>query len=769
MMPHKPTDRPENRDQNADRAALERAATYDTGEVVVGPWVRPEGTEVVDGELVETARPTYNTRRITVPHVPDEVRQRFADAAVAGTRASAPVIKRAGRGVYRHARYLGCGIADVWHAGVDRATHRDLTEAIKAARAAGDHQAVRELEATKAQVATSRVERVKLLAETLWKLAKAGMLGTACVGAVWTAVTLGHVGTGLYQQFDDGEGGFAEVWDPWWDWNTSVVTGIGDALDIAADVAPWALGALGAAAVVRLHHRGRDAATSSGADWAVTGAEPVDDTPRVLVTADGIVRALQHLAIPALTRAFKEGWTPTFALIPTREGEGQFKGYRAVFDLPMGVTPAMLSDKRDVLARNLNRNPIEVWPADDGQKRGGRPGFVDLYVADAGVMDKPTPAYPLLTDGTADVFRGVPIGITQRGEQVRMPLVASNFVIGGLPGQGKSNAMRVIMLGAALDPLAELRVHVFAANGDFDVYAPRLSRYVKGASAEHAEAATEHLRELHAEIARREGRLAEVGAKKLTRAISAKHPDLRPLVVAFSECHELFGDDEVGEEAAELATDVIKRGRKTGVIVGFDTQSARAGAMPPKVVENVGVNCCFYVKTWRNNDGFLGDGSFAAGIRATELRFNVDRGTMMTTGITDEQFELLRTHFIEVDDDRGWDAAEDVIRRSMEIVDPATPVQGSRPQRVVDAEESRDLLADVVEVLRGEAKVKTVDVAARLRELAPGYRPYKGLDGAGVKKALTAEGVRVTMSDGYDMVRPERVAEAIAKRSSAQE
>lgn len=735
--------------------------------------LRPEGrvgNEVVqDAEIVdEEPRQTYNTRRL--PSVPDEVRQKFADAAVAGTRASAPVIKRAGRGVYRHARYLGHGIADVWHAGVDRATHRDLTEAIKAARAAGDHQAVRELEATKAQVATSRVERVKLLAETLWKLAKAGMLGTACVGAVWTAVTLGHVGTGLYQQFDgDDATSFAEVWDPWWDWNVSVATGIGDALDTAADVAPWVLGVIGAAGVVRLHHRGRDAATSAGADWAITGAGPVDDTPRTLVTADGIVRALQHLPIPALSRAFKDGWQPTFALIPTREGEGVFKGYRTVFDLPMGVTPAMLSDKRDVLARNLNRNPIEVWPTDDGQKKGGRPGFVDLYVADAGVMDKPTPAYPLLTDGVADVFAGVPIGITQRGERVSMPLVGSNFVIGGLPGQGKSNAMRVIMLGAALDPLCELRVHVFAANGDFDVYAPRLSRYVKGASAEHAEAATEHLRELHAEIARREGRLAEVGAKKLTRAISAKHPDLRPLVVAFSECHELFGDDEVGEEAAELATDVIKRGRKTGVIVGFDTQSARAGAMPPKIVENVGVNCCFYVKTWRNNDGFLGDGSFAAGIRATELRFNVDRGTMMTTGITDEQFELLRTYFIEVDDDRGWDAAEDVIRRAMEIVDPATPVQGSCPQRVVDAEESRDLLADVAEVLRGEAKVKATDVAARLRELAPTYRPYQGLDGTRVKELLTDAGVRVTASDGYPVVRPERVAEAIAKRGTAQE
>jgi S-DNA-T family DNA segregation ATPase FtsK/SpoIIIE len=43
-----------------------------------------------------------------------------------------------------------------------------------------------------------------------------------------------------------------------------------------------------------------------------------------------------------------------------------------------------------------------------------RAGYLNLYVADSGVMDKPTPDYPLLLEGTADVFTGVPIGITQR-------------------------------------------------------------------------------------------------------------------------------------------------------------------------------------------------------------------------------------------------------------------------------------------------------------------------------------------------------------------
>jgi hypothetical protein len=46
-------------------------------------------------------------------------------------------------------------------------------------------------------------------------------------------------------------------------------------------------------------------------------------------------------------------------------------GFRAIFGLPDGATPGMVADKQDVLAANLRRTAIEVWPAD------------------AGIMDKP--------------------------------------------------------------------------------------------------------------------------------------------------------------------------------------------------------------------------------------------------------------------------------------------------------------------------------------------------------------------------------------------
>ena len=82
-------------------------------------------------------------------------------------------------------------------------------------------------------------------------------------------------------------------------------------------------------------------------------------------------------------------------------------------------------------------------------------------------------------------------------------------------------------------------------------------------------------------------RLADLGAKKVTRQLAKAHRDMRPIVALFSECHELFGHDEYGAVAAELATKTAKRARKTGVTLLFDTQSSRKEAIPPKLVELV--------------------------------------------------------------------------------------------------------------------------------------------------------------------------------------
>ena len=194
----------------------------------------------------------------------------------------------------------------------------------------------------------------------------------------------------------------------------------------------------------------------------------------------------------------------------------------------------MIADQRPVLARNVHRAEVEVWPSDAEQAGTGPAGTVAVWIADPGVLSKAAPEYPLMHEGTADVFEGVPAGISPRGDEIMVPIVGNNFVAGGQMGQGKSNACRVIMLGCALDPLAELDVFVFAINGDFDAYAPRLARYVKGVEDDAIVAAVQRLHELYAEVGRREASLAELGAKKVTRQLAKAHRDMRPIVALFS-------------------------------------------------------------------------------------------------------------------------------------------------------------------------------------------------------------------------------------------
>ncbi len=489
-------------------------------------------------------------------------------------------------------------------------------------------------------------------------------------------------------------------------------------------------------------------------------ASPELDDATAIVTPAGVAEALAHLGIATLSRAIREGWTVSFHTPPTSVNS---RGYQAVFSLPMGVTPDMIANQRAVLARNLHRDPLEVWPA-----AAERAGFVDLWVANAGTSKRAAPEYPLLFEGTADVFEGVPVGVTQRGDVLSAPLVGANFSAGGRMGQGKSNLCRVIMLGAALDPLARLRVHVFAGNGDFDAYAPRLELYNRGTGDDVVFKGLEDLRWLYEETGRREGRLAEIGAKKVTRAIAEKHSDLRPIVALFSECHELFGSTEkldpdgpktetVGKLATDYATKALRRARKTAIVLGFDTQAARVDAIPPKVISLVGLNFCFSVKSWRDNDGFLGDGSFAAGIRATELRFNVDRGTCLATGCTDEVFEVLKTFFIEVDDDAGWDAAKDVIARALAEAGPVVQVELSVAGPAVE----RDHLADLHAALRGEVRVTTRVALGRLAEIDKSYETWTFHDLSGL---LEDHGAKVRKYNGDSVVSRADVEAAITDR-----
>ena len=331
--------------------------------------------------------------------------------------------------------------------------------------------------------------------------------------------------------------------------------------------------------------------------------------------------------------------------------------------------------------------------------------------------------------------------MSPRGDELLIPIVGNNGVFGGQMGQGKSNACRVVMLGCALDPLAELDVFVFANNGDFDAYQPRLARYRKGVEDDTIAAAVARLHELYAEVGAPRGTAGRArrqeGDAPAGRGSTA---DLRPVVALFSECHELFGHDEHGEMAAELATKTAKRARKTAITLLFDTQSSRKEAIPPKLVELVSVNACFYVKTWRSNDGFLGDGSFAAGIRATELRPGRDRGTSLITGVVRG---AVRAAALVLRRGRRRHRVRRRRRRDRPGRRPGRA--GTRPSGAARRPRSRRATCSRTWTsVLGDERVKLRDAVGLLRGLAPAVGPYRTL----TAKQLGAELSDAGRADG---------------------
>ncbi len=79
--------------------------------------LRPEAQPtpgVIDAEIVaETPRPTFNTRRLPVPHISEETRLRMAEQAVELRRASAPYVATGTKSALRHALYIPAGAAVV--------------------------------------------------------------------------------------------------------------------------------------------------------------------------------------------------------------------------------------------------------------------------------------------------------------------------------------------------------------------------------------------------------------------------------------------------------------------------------------------------------------------------------------------------------------------------------------------------------------------------------------------------------------------------------
>ena len=543
-----------------------------------------------------------------------------------------------------------------------------------------------------------------------------------------------------------------DTWVPreqMWPWLASVYTVLGVLVVLGAvllKVAPlgWVIAAVS---------EGRD--RTPGAGWLIRPSREDADS---WVDERMISQALAHLGIAALDRFFKNGGQLVYTVPARVDGDGTFAQIR----LPLGVEADMVAARGKRLAANLGRAALETWPTE-----GEEAGILNLWIADKGRLGKSPGPWPLLHEGTVDVFHGVPIGKTQRGQVIYGLFFERNWLVGGRPGQGKTSLVRILVLGAGLDPTAELWVFVIAQNTDFDPLAPRLSRYAVGMGPEVAAAAVQALADLLTEMERRGKLLATLpGSPPATSRRLADRPalGLHPLICVISECHELFGHPSYGTQAAKLAISVIKQGRKFGITLILDTQSPTAASIPTDVTRHVSCGIAFSVVDHEANDGLLGSGKYRAGIRATELRMNTDRGTCVAVGVSDATFELINTFHVPYAD--GVDMVTPVVTRAMAAIDALrrtgqpTPSDNDPDQ---DAPADIDHLTNIHQVLRGERRVRTQVVLSRLAELDPAT--YEGWGFHDLTTTLARHHVKPVKSRGVKSIRAADITHALTHRA----
>lgn len=470
------------------------------------------------------------------------------------------------------------------------------------------------------------------------------------------------------------------------------------------------------------------------ADRPVIGRAVVTDKAAKL-TSDVVVRALSALGIAQINQAVTKGQGITFPAPITRDGPG----WRAEVDLPYGVTVTDVMDKRDKLASGLRRPLGCVWPEPVSEEHAGR---LVVWVGDEDMAKAKSAAWPLAKQGQADLFKDIPFGTDQRGRPITVGLMFANMVIGAMPRMGKTFALRVLVLAAALDSSVELRLFELKGTGDLGMAEQVCHAYASGADDDTLAIAMESLRELHKELERRSKAITRIAKQdpaacpenRVTPQLARNRKlGLHPVFAAVDECQELFSADEYKEEAKKLAEAIIKRGPAMGIMLVLATQRPDAASLPPGVSANAGIRFCLRVMGQTENDMVLGTSSYKNGIRATTFGAK-DKGIGYLVGAADDP-QIVRSYYVD------GPAAETIAKRARHLREQAGTITGHAAGDVAEPEQNRsDVLADTLAVFEpGEERLWSDVIVARLAGRWP--EAYGGYNAATLATALKPAGV----------------------------
>ncbi|MFF2511689.1 cell division protein FtsK [Streptomyces sp. NPDC058086] len=453
------------------------------------------------------------------------------------------------------------------------------------------------------------------------------------------------------------------------------------------------------------------------------------------LTGSIVLRALDAIGSPKISAAIKKGGDMDgmrFTSEITRDGPG----YRADLDLPYGVTPDDVMDKREALASGLRRKVGCVWPSGDENEHEGR---LVLWVGDKPMNETTKPAWPLLKDGQVDLFRPIVFGNDQRMRWVEVTLMFASIVIGSIPRMGKTFLLRLLLLICALDPRAWILAFDLKGTGDLGALEPVAHRYRAGEEDEDIEYILHALREIKAELRRRAKVIKSLPRSrcpesKVTPALANdKSLGLHPIGIGIDECQVLFEHEKHGAEIESICTDITKRGPALGIIGMYATQRPDAKSLPPGISANAVLRFCLKVMGHQANDMVLSTGAYKSGIRATMFSRR-DLGICYMAGEGDDP-RIVASAFVDAP------KAELVVARARRLREEYGNITGHAIGEGPAETVGMDLLGDILKCVGAdEEQVWNERIAAHLAELRPDV--YDGWTAENVTAALKPWGVK---------------------------
>jgi S-DNA-T family DNA segregation ATPase FtsK/SpoIIIE len=437
--------------------------------------------------------------------------------------------------------------------------------------------------------------------------------------------------------------------------------------------------------------------------------------------------------------------------------------------LPSGTSIKEIQQRHAKLAGNLYRHGHEVFITIPKAAR-----TIRLWIADSGALDEPIGPSPLVADpdATADLYTGrAPWGENLRGERVALSLMQRHLLITGLSNQGKTAALRALVLWLILDPTVELRIADLKGIGDWRMFSPIATVLIQGPTDPHVIAATEMLEAGVREMNRRTAAVEATGATDgVTRDMARSGQGFHPLFLLVDEAQVAYMCPAVDEERQPYggqsnksryfmaARQLHNQGRAVNVLLWQGTQDPTNQNLPVLVREGAHIRASLVLSTESQSRMAVGDKAVNGGAAPHKLRQGLDKGTLVVAGdgvdIPDGQPSItVRTHFID-----GATATELAQRAATRRGPVQVPVAEIGPAK-------RDLLADVGEVL-GRESMSAADVARLLATTFPDWPAYQHprMTGQALVALLAEQGVKVPKTGNRWPVNPDKVRKERERR-----